>query len=129
MPEVRAQRVNDRQVDGQGRRQRFMSRILTTYTGWSPKVAEGLSVLYHYGLSMGDVRPALGALLGADAAGLSAARIARLTASYAQDSARFRFRRHQDRGHVYVCADRVHFGIRSTTPEDVISSCAPIHNS
>ena len=45
----------------------------------SPKVAEVLPVLYLRGLSTGDFREALAALLGDDAAGLSATNIARLT--------------------------------------------------
>jgi hypothetical protein len=45
----------------------------------SPKVAEVLPVLYLRGLSTGGFREALAALLGKDAAGLSATNIARLT--------------------------------------------------
>jgi putative transposase len=46
----------------------------------SPKVAEVLPVLYLRGLSTGDFREALAALLGDDAAALYATNIARLTA-------------------------------------------------
>jgi putative transposase len=49
------------------------------YMRRSPKVAEVLPVLYLRGLSTGDFREALAALLGDDAAGLSATNIARLT--------------------------------------------------
>jgi len=45
----------------------------------SPKVAEVLPVRYLRGLSTGDCRDALAALLGDHAAGLSATNIARLT--------------------------------------------------
>ena len=58
---------------------RFTSRILPPYMRRSPKVAEVLPVLYLRGLSTGDFREALAALLGDDAAGLSATNIARLT--------------------------------------------------
>jgi putative transposase len=46
----------------------------------SPKVAEVLPVLFLPGLSTGDFKPALEALLGMDVAGLSKANIAQLTA-------------------------------------------------
>ena len=77
--EVRTPRVNDRRMDEDGERRRFTSRILPPYMRRSPKVAEVLPVLYLRGLSTGDFREALAALLGDDAAGLSATNIARLT--------------------------------------------------
>jgi putative transposase len=67
--EVRAPRVNDRRRDQQGQRQRFTSQLLPPYMRRSPKVAEVLPILYLRGLSTGDFRPALDALLGEDAAG------------------------------------------------------------
>ena len=73
-----APRVNDRRTDQDGARHRFTSRILPPYMRRSPKVAEVLPVLYLRGLSTGDFREALAALLGDDAAGLSATNIARL---------------------------------------------------
>ena len=71
--------MNDRRRDQDGERHRFTSRILPPYMRRSPKVAEVLPVLYLRGLSTGDFREALAALLGDDAAGLSATNIARLT--------------------------------------------------
>jgi len=68
---VSAPRVKDRRTDQNGERRRFTSRILLPYMRRSPKVAEVLPVLYLRGLSTGDFREALGALLGDDAAGLS----------------------------------------------------------
>jgi hypothetical protein len=76
---VSAPRVNDRRVDVDGQRCKFTSRILPPYMRRSPEVAEVLPVLYLRGLSTGDFREALAALLGRDATGLSATNIARLT--------------------------------------------------
>src|SRR5262245_23709455 len=76
---VNAPRINDRRVGTDGERFKFTSRILPPYMRRSPKVAEVLPVLYLRGLSTGDFREALAALLGKDAAGLSATNIARLT--------------------------------------------------
>ena len=67
--EVRAPRVNDRQVDEDGERRRFTSRILPPYMHRSPNVAEVLPILYLRGLSTADFREALPVLLGEEAAG------------------------------------------------------------
>src|SRR5262245_4534357 len=79
--ELQAPRVDDRRRDQDGERRRFTSHILPPYMRRSPKVAELLPILYLRGLSTGDFRPALNALLGEDAAGLSPTNIARLTGS------------------------------------------------
>ena len=89
---VRAPRVNDRRVDDDGERQRFTSRILPPYMRRSPQVAEVLPLLYLRGLSTGDFREALPALLGKDAAGLSPTNITRLTAAWDEDYQVFRRR-------------------------------------
>ena len=66
---VTAPRVNDRRVvDGQ--RQKFSSQSVPPYVRRSPRVESVLPLLYLHGLSTGDFREALPALLGADAAGL-----------------------------------------------------------
>ena len=109
--EIRAPRVEDRRVVD-GRRQKFTSRILPPYVRRSPKVAEVLPLLYLHGLSTGDFRAALGALLGEDAAGLSATAIARLIKVWEAEYAAFRQRDLADRDYVYVWADGVHFNVR-----------------
>ena len=110
--ELEAPRVNDRRRDEKGQRERFTSRILPPYMRRSPKVAEVLPILYLRGLSTGDFRPALEGLLGTDAAGLSPANIARLTACWEQEYAAFRQRDLSGREYVYVWVDGVHFNIR-----------------
>jgi putative transposase len=110
--ELKAPRVDDRRRDEQGQRQRFTSRILPRYMRRSPKVAEVLPILYLRGLSTGDFRPALEALLGDDAAGLSPTNLARLTACWEQAYADFRQRDLPGHEYVYVWVDGVHFNIR-----------------
>ena len=61
---VSTPRVNDRRLDDGGQRCKFTSRILPPYMRRSPQVAEVLPVLYLRGLSTGDFREALAALLG-----------------------------------------------------------------
>lgn len=109
---VRAPRVNDRRVDANGQRQKFSSRILPSYMRRSPKVTEVLPILYLRGLSTGDFREALPALLGEDASGLSPIAITRLTAVWEDEYETFRNEDLSERDYVYVWADGVHFNIR-----------------
>jgi len=109
--EVRAPRVEDRRVVD-GERQKFSSRILPPYARRSPKVTEVLPLLYLRGLSTGDFQEALGALLGEDAAGLSATAITRLLKTWQAEYETFRRRDLRGRDYVYVWADGVHFNIR-----------------
>lgn len=110
--EIAAPRVNDRRVNERGERQRFTSEILPPYMRRSPKVAEVLPVLYLRGLSTGDFKEALPALLGEDAAGLSPSAISRLLAVWEEEYRSFRQRDLSDRDYVYVWVDGVHFRIR-----------------
>jgi len=111
--EVTAPRVRDKRVDGDGDRCRFTSEILPPYMRRSPKVAEVLPVLYLRGLSTGDFREALPALLGEEAtAGLSPTTITRLTAEWQQEYEMFRKRDIRSKRFAYIWADGVHFRIR-----------------
>lgn len=111
--EVTAPRVRDERVDDQGGRCRFTSEILPPYMRRSPKVAEVLPVLYLRGLSTGDFREALPALLGKEAtAGLSPTTITRLTAAWQQEYELFRNRDIRSKRFAYIWADGVHFRIR-----------------
>jgi transposase-like protein len=110
--EVRAPRVDDRREAEEGGRHRFCSQILPPYMRRSPKVAEVLPILYLRGLSTGDFKEGLAALLGEEASGLSPTAITRLTAAWQADYEAFQRRDLSDRDYVYVWADGVHFRIR-----------------
>lgn len=110
--EVTAPRVNDRRVDAEGERERFASKILPPYMRRSPKVAEVLPLLYLRGLSTGDFKEALPALLGEDAAGLSPTSISRLLSVWEEEYHAFRREDLSERDYVYIWVDGVHFRIR-----------------
>lgn len=108
---VRAPRVNDERVVD-GTRQKFTSEILPPYLRRSKAVSEVLPVLYLRGLSTGDFREGLAALLGKNATGLSPSTITRLTSSWQEEYRAWRTRPLADRDYVYVWADGVHFSVR-----------------
>src|SRR5712691_7704289 len=108
---IAAPRVNDRRVLA-GVRQKFTSTILPPYVRRSPRVESVLPLLYLHGLSSGDFREALPALLGPQAVGLSSSAILRLTKVWTTEYEAFRRRDLADREYVYLWADGVHFTIR-----------------
>jgi putative transposase len=71
-----------------------------------------LPVLYLRGVSTGDFQEALAALLGQDAPNLSPAVITRLTATWADEYARWQARDLSARHYVYVWADGVYLQAR-----------------
>ena len=110
--EISAPRVNDRRVDeATGERLHFRSSILPPYVRRSPKVNEVLPLLYLHGLSSLDFVPALAEFFGTEA-GLSAAAITRLTASWEAEQKAFAHRGLHDRDYVYVWADGIHVKVR-----------------
>ena len=106
-----APRVNDRR-EVAGVRQKFTSAILPPYVRRSPRLESVLPLLYLHGLSSGDFREALPALLGPEAGGLSPSAIVRLTKTWTAEYEAFRRRELFDRDYVYLWADGVHFTIR-----------------
>ena len=108
---ITAPRVNDKRVLN-GERQRFTSQLLPPYMRKSPKMAEVLPVLYLRGLSTNDFKPALEALVGKEAAGLSASTITRLTAQWEKEHEVWSKRDLSDRKYVYVWVDGIHMNIR-----------------
>ena len=78
----------------------------------SPKVSEVLPVLYLHGLSTGDFKDALEALLGEMASGLSASSTARMTGAWEEEYRSFRQRDLSEEDYVSVWADGIHFRVR-----------------
>jgi transposase-like protein len=86
---------------------RFSSAILPLWARRTRSLDALLPVLYLRGISTGDFREALTALLGKDAPNLSHAAVSRLTAEWQGEYARWQKRDLSARRYVYVWADGV----------------------
>ena len=109
---VRQPRVDDRRRDENGERIRFTSQILPPYLRKTKSLEELIPWLYLKGVSTGDFREALAALLGPAAPGLSASTVVRLKESWQQDFATWSKRSLADKRYVYFWVDGIHFNIR-----------------
>lgn len=107
--EVRQPRVDDRREG-----QKFTSKILPPYLRRVPSIDTLIPCLYLKGISTGDFSEALAAILGPQAAGLSATNIVRLKKSWEEDYAKWTKRSLADRHYVYLWADGIHFNVRLT---------------
>ena len=105
---VRRPRVRDRGDGGSGAI-RFTSAILPAYLRRTRNLEELLPWLYLKGVSTGQFEEALAALLGADAPGLSAATVRRLTEAWQGEHERWQQRDLSTRRYVYLWADGVYF--------------------
>ena len=105
-------RVRDRGATGPEDRVRFTSTILPKWARRTRSLDALLPVLYLRGVSTGDFQEALAALLGKDAPNLSPAVITRLTATWADEYARWQVRDLSARHYVYVWADGVYLQAR-----------------
>ena len=104
---VRRPKVRDRGSVG-GERIRFTSAILPRFARRSRSLDAVLPTLYLRGVSSGDFREALEALLGKDASGLSAQVIGRLKAEWEAEHERWRRRDLSARRYVYMWADGIY---------------------
>lgn len=109
--DVDAPRVNDKRVVN-GERQKFTSQILPPYLRKSKAITELLPALYLRGLSTGDFRGGLSALLGENAKGFSPSVVTRLVSTWQEEYRGWKTRSLADRDYVYVWADGVHFNVR-----------------
>lgn len=110
---VKQPRVRDRgaTADDPGRI-RFSPAILPPYMRRSKSIETLLPILYLKGISTGDFSDALAALLGKDAAGLSASAIGRLKDGWQDEHAAWAKRDLSARRYVYVWADGIHLEAR-----------------
>jgi transposase-like protein len=110
---VKQPRVRDRGATaGDPGRIRFSPSILPPYMRRSKSIETLLPILYLKGISTGDFSEALTALLGKDAAGLSASAIGRLKDGWQDEHAAWQKRDLSARRYVYVWADGIHLEAR-----------------
>lgn len=94
------------------RKIRFSSNILPKWARRSKSLDVLLPVLYLRGISTGDFRQALAALVGADAPNLSPSVISRLTGEWQKEYDRWQRRDLSARRYVYIWADGVYLQAR-----------------
>jgi transposase-like protein len=105
-------RIRDRGATSPDERIRFSSALLPRWARRTRSLDALLPVLYLRGISTGDFQEALAALLGKDAPNLSPAVVTRLTATWADEYARWQSRVLSARRCVYVWADGVYLQAR-----------------
>ena len=104
---------NGQDVDAEGRPvERFRSSILPPYLRKTKAIEELIPWLYLKGVSTGAFAEALQALVGPQAAGLSATTITRLMTVWQDEYKAWNRRSLIGKQYVYVWADGIHFNIR-----------------
>jgi transposase-like protein len=110
---VRVPRTRDRDPGKEPEKLiRFRSSLVPPYLRRSKSIEELLPLLYLKGISTGDFREALSALLGPDALGLSAKTISRLKQKWVEDYEKWRKRDLSRKNYVYIWADGIHCNAR-----------------
>ena len=104
---IRQPRVRDRKS-----KVRFTSRILPPFLRRVPSVDALIPVLYLKGISTGDFSEALEAILGPQAAGLSATNIVRLKEGWKTEYEAWAKRDLSTKSYVYWWADGIYFNVR-----------------
>jgi transposase-like protein len=107
---VKVPRSRDRQPEEEPIR--FTSSILPPYLRRTRSIEELLPWLYLKGISTGDFRDALEALLGKDAPGLSANTISRLKVKWVSEMEQWNKRKFIDKHYVYFWADGIYCNVR-----------------
>ena len=105
-------KIRDRGVGADGEKIRFASAILPRWARRTKSLDALLPVLYLRGISTGDFREALAALLGKDAPNLSPSVISRLAAEWQGEYDRWQGRDLSARRYVYLWADGVYLQAR-----------------
>ena len=109
---VQKPKARDRSAPEAGERIRFTSSILPKWARRTKSLDALLPALYLRGISAGDFREVLTALLGKDAPNLSPAVIARLKGEWEDEYQRWQKRDLSARRYVYVWADGVYLQAR-----------------
>lgn len=91
---------------------RFSSKILPPYLRKTKAIEELIPWLYLKGVSTGDFAEALQALVGPQAAGLSASTITRLMSVWQDEYKDWNRRSLEGKQYAYLWADGIHFNIR-----------------
>lgn len=110
--DVRRPKVRDRAAGPADEKVRFSSAILPKWARRSRSLDALLPVLYLRGISTGDFREGLSAILGAEAPNLSPGVISRLTGEWQQEHDRWQRRDLSARRYVYIWADGVYLQAR-----------------
>lgn len=108
--EVAQPRVLDRRPADEA--EPFSSKILPPYLRRTKSVDELIPWLYLKGISSGDFSEALAALVGPQAAGLSASTVVRLKSVWEDEFKQWNQRSLVGKQYVYLWVDGVHFNIR-----------------
>lgn len=114
--EVRVPKVRDRSRAGV----KFNSALVPPYVRRSPRISAALPWLYLKGISTGDMREALGVLVGEQARGLSPNVVSRLKAQWAAEYCGWMKRDLTKSQYVYWWADGIYTGVRA---EDNARQC------
>ena len=106
--DVKVPKVRDR--SGQGIK--FNSKLIPPYLKRAKTIEEFIPWLYLKGISTGEMQPALSALLGDTAKGLSANTVSRLKQQWESDYDKWRRRDLSTRRYVYIWADGIYSNVR-----------------
>ncbi len=91
----------------------FHSALVPPYVRKTASLEAAIPWLYLKGISTGEMQPALEALVGPEAKGLSASTVARLKQTWREDYTRWRQRRLEADQWVYIWVDGIYSGVRA----------------
>ncbi len=97
----------------QGQPVTFHSALVPPYVRKTSSLEAALPWLYLKGISTGEMQPALEALVGPEAKGLSASTVARLKQVWREEYTRWRQRRLDADQWVYIWVDGIYSGVRA----------------
>lgn len=104
--------IHQGRVDDQRPGQKFVSQLLPPYLRRTASLDALVPALYLRGISSGDFTEALSAILGPNAAGLSATNILRLKEGWQDDYEQWQKRDLSGKRYVYWWADGIYFNVR-----------------